>query len=800
MFEISEDKLLQLSASDLRELVARLCKAELTSRGAPSSAVKWGGAHTAPDGGLDVDCDIKDQPYEGDFVPRARTGIQVKKSTMPPSKIPGEMSPDGTLRPLFSELAGAKGCYVIVSLADDPAGTWPSERTKAMRDQVRSLPNHNDLRLEFYGRRHLADWLRNHPAVQLWARKKLGIATSGWKRFERWTTTPSADSDELICEPGVVISIPGKRKEKLAIDEGIDEIRELIRDSNKAVRIIGLSGVGKTRIVQALFEDSIGTTPLDPNLAIYADLGAAPSPSALELAEQLVLEGRQAVLVLDNCPSATHTQLAALVDESPRLDLITVEYDVREDKPESTDVVRIDAEGTGVAYALVKRRYPALSQINAERIAKFSDGNARLALVLADAVDESESLSDFSNTHLFDRLFFQAGAADINLREAAEVLSLVYSFSIEDDVEGVNELDVLAKLVGHTRQSLFRSAQRLVDRQLLQKRTHWRAVLPQALSDRLAAKALERIPSKDILAAFDDLPNCRLLISFGKRLGNLHSHDIARTVVERWMEPGRRLYDFGNLEQDIKLLENVAPVAPEDVLAGIEREAGKPTAGAFFSRENPHDWVFAGLLTSIAYETGFFERCVDRLAAFASVGERAGGHVRDCLLSLFALYLSGTLAGPDQRERVLRRFLFSRDPAERDIGLGMLEVAIKTSQWASIQSFEFGARPRSFGYRPRTSAEFDAWFERFLTLAQEAAVGTDTAVSRASRELLANNFRPLWQLTRLRERLANLAIALNEHRPWLQGLAGGSLRKAFRLPRRPRQRWNGRPSTAREPG
>ena len=770
MFEISEDKLLQLSASDLRELVAQLCKAELTSRGAPSSAVKWGGAHTAPDGGLDVDCDVKDQPYEGDFVPRARTGIQVKKSTMPPSKIPGEMSPDGTLRPLFSELAGAKGCYVIVSLADDPAGTWPSERTKAMRDQVRSLTNHNDLRLEFYGRRHLADWLGNHPAVQLWARKKLGIATSGWKRFEKWTTTPSADSDELICEPGVVISIPGKRKEKLAIDEGIDEIRELVRDSNKAVRIVGLSGVGKTRIVQALFEDSIGTTLLDPNLAIYADLGAAPSPSALEVAEQLVLEGRQAVLVLDNCPSATHTQLAALVDESPRLDLITVEFDVREDKPESTDVVRIDAEGTGVAYALVKRRYPALSQINAERIAKFSDGNARLALVLADAVDESESLSDFSNTQLFDRLFYQAGALDISLREAAEVLSLVYSFSTNDDVEGVNELGVLAKLIGHTRLSLYKSAQRLVNRQLVQKRSHWRAVLPQALSDRLAAKALENIPTEDILTAFEALPSSRLLISFGKRLGNLHGHENARQIIKRWMSPGGRLYDFGNLQpQDIRLLENVAPVAPQDVLAGFEREAGKPTSGKFFSGNNPHHWVFTSLLISIAYESVFFERCVALLAAFSSSDEGAYRNIRDHLFSLFTLYLSGTQAGPDQRELVIRRYLFSQDSDEQNIGLGMLEAAIKNSHWSSIQSFEFGARPRSFGYQPKTGTELDAWFERFIALAQEGAVSTNIALSRASRELLADNFRALWELPGLRQKLVDLAMALNQHRPWLQG-------------------------------
>lgn len=37
--------------------------------------------------------------------------------------------------------------------------------------------------------------------------------------------------------------------------------------------MVGLSGIGKARIVQASFEVSLRTHPLDESLAIYADLG-----------------------------------------------------------------------------------------------------------------------------------------------------------------------------------------------------------------------------------------------------------------------------------------------------------------------------------------------------------------------------------------------------------------------------------------------------------------------------------------------------------------------------------------------
>ena len=466
MFEISKDQLRQLNDVQLRELVARLCKAELSRRGAPVSAVRWGGSQTAPDGGLDVEVRIKDQEFAGDFVPRAWTGIQVKKSSMPAGEIANEMSPKGKLRSIFSELARHNGCYIIVSLGDDPAGTKLGDREKAMQAQIESIKDQGDLRLEFYGLSRLADWLRQHPGVQLWVREKLGLPLSGWRPHGRWSTTPPGVEDGLICEEGIAITLPGSG-DKLGITQGIDSIRKLVRNSEKTVRIVGLSGVGKSRIIQALFEEAVGDDPLDRHRAIYADLGEAPDPSARALLERLVAEGRPAILVLDNCPSDTHNQLAGLVASSPELCLVTVEYDIREDKPEVTSVVRIDAEGTEITETLVKRRYPDLGQVNARRIAEFSGGNARLALALADVVsEEKESLSSFSNAQLFDRLFYQRGAPDTHLLEAAEVLALVYSFSINADEEGVDELATLAGLLGRNRLALHRAAQTLVDRQL----------------------------------------------------------------------------------------------------------------------------------------------------------------------------------------------------------------------------------------------------------------------------------------------------------------------------------------------
>ena len=771
MFEISKDQLRQLNDTDLRELVARLCEAELKNAGAPVSALKWGGAQTAPDKGLDIECCIEDNDFSGDFLPRARTGIQVKKSSMPDSKIKTEMCPDGQLRPVFSELARNNGCYIIVSLHDNLVSRKVNAREKTMRKQLEMIKEQSDLQVRFYGCSELANWLRQYPPVQLWVRERLCIPLNGWRPFGRWSITPPCVDDDLICEKGIAIILPGREGEKLDILQGIDAIRKLVRTSEKALRIVGLSGVGKSRIIQALFEESVGNNSLDKNLAIYADLGEDVTPSAREVLERLIIEKRSAIIVLDNCPSGIHNQLARHVFSSSGIRLVTVEYDIQEDRPEVTSVVRINAEGTGIAETLIKRQHPHLGQVNAQRLAEISGGNARLALALADAVSEEESLSGFSNAELFDRLFYQRGIKDTDLLKAAEVLSIVYSFSINPDEGGVDELSVLSGLLGQDRLTLYRAAQTLVDRQLVQKRGNWRAVLPHALSNRLAKKALENIPVHDILDTFQELQNTRLLKSFGKRLGYLHDHTTSQDIVKSWLSPSGLLHDFTQLNDDfIQLLMNVAPVAPEYVLSAIEVQDTGGKTETFFSTKTPFFSVFKNLLITIAYAPDLFERCIVLLARFVlSEMEEKDNNGQDRFFGLFSLYLSGTEATPDVREKVCRDFLLSENLKEQQLGLRMLKAALQSAHWSSIGTFEFGARPRSFGYNPKTYNEQDQWFMRFISLALEITSTKNIELSDQVRSLLANELRGLWKYPGLRTTLGDLAKALNDQRPWLEG-------------------------------
>ncbi|MGK7460292.1 hypothetical protein ACSRCL_22205, partial [Salmonella enterica] len=89
------------------------------------------------------------------------------------------------------------------------------------------------------------------------------------------------------------------------------------------------------------------------------------------------------------------------------------------------------------------------------------------------------------DAQLFNRLFEQRNDPDDDLREQAEILSLVYSFSISTCEGGINELEVLGSLGGYSYRQLFKTVTNLLNRHVIQKRANWRAVLPHAIANKL---------------------------------------------------------------------------------------------------------------------------------------------------------------------------------------------------------------------------------------------------------------------------------------------------------------------------
>ncbi len=765
IFEITPDDIARLNDTDLRALVGQLCEAEARNRGLSASFVTWGGDQNAGDGGVDVDVALPAGTAIDGFIPRPETGFQVKTMKMPPREIREEMRPSGAIRPAIQELADHDGAYIIVS-SESTTRRMLRERLGAMKEAISDVANASALKLDFYDRGRLASWVRDHKGLVPWIREKIGKAIPGWRSYGAWAYLAEGVESEYLLDAGLRLRTGKKEDGGQGLDakQGLQHMRALLSQPGSVARLVGLSGVGKTRFLQALFDSRVGEHALDPSLAVYTNVAEEPDPQPTALASDLIAEGTRQILVIDNCTPDLHRRLSDVCrSQGSKLSLVTVEYDVRDDQPEGTEVFRLEPSSVDLIEKLIRHRFPALSVVNARTIAEHSGGNARMAIAIAGTVGKNDTISGLNDDELFRRLFQQGHAEDDSLLQAAQALSLVYSFQGEDVSDSEDaELVRLGALVGKSAQEMFRHVAELYRRDLVQRRGLYRAVLPHALANHLAKRALENIPSSVIEEQIINGAPARLLRSFSRRLGYLSDSREAAGIVNCWLAPNGLLGEAGNFNDLGKaMFENVAPVAPDTALAAIERVLLGPEAAEAF----PKCTHYIRLLRQLAYDAALFERCLALILQFAAVDEK---EARDIFPSFFYPYLSGTHAKLEQRQAFLRPLLGSEAPLRRKLGVDGLKATIEAWHFNSSNSFEFGARSRDPGYWPTKVAEARAWYGSALKFAGEIAV-SDLPTAAEVRAAIADQLRGLWTVAGLFDEVEQTCQAITAKHFWHEG-------------------------------
>lgn len=742
MFEVTKEDIKKLNDTDLRKLVGRLCEAELRKQNISPVYATYGGNQDAADGGIDVCVRIDDAYRIDGFIPRNYTGFQVKAQKMHSSEINKEMRPNGILRDCIKELAKKSGSYIIVSAQDDTSNTMLASRKDTMKKAVSDYSDFGNLKLDFYDCQRIATWVNAHASLILWVHMKTGTPSLGWEPFSNWSNSKGDNNDEYFINGVKLIKVSSKgRYDELPAVEGINQIRQSLNTPGISVRIVGLSGVGKTRLAQTLCDKRIGEHAINPDYIVYTDLSHSPNPTPETMAEVLSTRIDKTVLIIDNCAPDLHRILSEICKRgNSNVSLLTIEYDIQTDQKEEIDIYKLEPASLELIEKILQLRHKHLGQISIQRIAEFSGGNARIALALAGALKTEDDISTFSDDDLFKRLFWQGRSINEELLDVAKACSIVYSFSIE---EKDNEFSILGQLVDMPFLKFHRHTQELLKRNLMQSRGKWRAVLPHALANWLANRALEDIPVNHIRTIFEEGEESRLLCSFSRRLGFLHSNEVVKKIISNWFSDDGLLKDITCLNGiGIRIFSNIAPVDIEKTLHAIEQVESHENAQKFFSKDNPHHHDFMDTLYAIAYYSLYFERCTKLLIHFALSEEKDQQHttIRDKVKGLFQIIGSGTHAPPEMRLSVID-ILIKKGGDAAELGFDLLGSALEVMHFYGHFPIDFGSRNRNSGYRPKNNEEIKLWYTCFLNYLQSLLL--DNSTTEKAKEILASKLQGL---------------------------------------------------------
>lgn len=770
IFYIQTSHIQALDDGQARELLARLCRFHLQRAGLDSATVFWGGNQLAADGGVDVRVDCP--PARDVCAPLGRSVaiVQVKAEPFGRGKIAPEMAPKGVIRSSIVSLAPFGGIYIIASTRDDTAEPRRRERISAMEKVLDDNALRGKIEVDFLGAREIANWVEAFPPLAVWVRECIGKPIQGWNGYGPWAYKETDQDAEFVLGTEPRVFGPGATDGMTDL-QAIEAIRRDLA-AGGTMRLIGLSGVGKTRLAQALFDRRIATeTPaLSQDWAIYTDISDSPDPSPEAMIDALANSSAPTILIVDNCGQKSH---AALVDRkakgASKLGLLTIEYDIQDDLPDETTVYRLEGASDETMSMLLCGRYQQLSRSDVHTVIAASDGNSRLAFALASTSKQTGDLSSLKDGELFRRLFEQSQGAGDELLRCAKAASLIYSFDGED-LSPTSEMAILAAFAGTTVADFRRNLVDLKRRGLLQERGKWRALLPHAVSNYLAALALEEeLPLEVEDRLFTHAPE-RVRSSFAHRLSFLHGSKDAQSLVARWMAPDGPLGTPASLsDHHFHIFERLAPVDQTATLSAVERSLSSKKVGDLneFSIDK-----LARITNSLAYETIYFDRSVDvlvKLALMQSVNRSRRERQNEHLMSLFQAHYSGTLAPASQRAPHISGLLASESATEYGIGVELLAHALKVSGFRIPGTFQFGARTRTQGWRARDEAEYREWYETFIAIAEPMAL-QDNETGKTMRAALAKTVAGFVHDPSLLHHLERLAPGFRSIDGWLPSL------------------------------
>ncbi len=732
-FEVTGKHVAALSPRRLMLLVRRLLDAEALSSDLPMDGVHVAANITAPDGGEDARIEWKNGPERTKFLPSRLTQFQLKAGPISPAEA-GEdvLTEAGEVQPMVRDALEKGGTYVMVC-----AHSYENKLIKARADSIRKGLTGAGLRvdpdkIQFRDADQVATWVNTLPPVAVWLLEQTQPGLVGpFKDWAHWA--------------GRFDHSPWVQDQRLP--EFRAKLRGLVAKPGGVARVVGLSGVGKSRLVHEALgpTDEEDSAPRLNGLLFYAVESEAGPVVVKGIIQNLADSGFRAIVVVDRCPLNTHQDLVGMVKRAgSRISLVTIDHEIPAGRL-SDDTLRVDLAGDAVVEGMIKQIAADLPSEDHRRLVKFARGFPQMAILLGQAWLTDASIATASDDELFDRILLGRKPSDeALLKDAGMLLGAFRLLGIKD---GLKDLDQVAPFSrGRTSHDLRAAIDELQQRGVVQQHGRLVSLQPKPLAMALAERRWRQWDYEqwdEILAG--GLPE-RLREHAANQLAMLNDRPIAAEVARHVLRLNGPVASLdaisrrGNADivDALSAIDAAAVVTLlEHVMAPLSAEDLKNITGD--TRRN-----LVRSLEKIAFLEETFERgALLMLDLAASENEHWSNNATGEFKALFPVFLSNTVAPATPRLRLFDDLLRENDPKRMPIVMDALLAASDMNSHSRIVGPEIhGSRPALVPWQPKYWKDAWDYVTACMDRLAELALRDDTLGAQA-RGGMAHHFRPL---------------------------------------------------------
>ena len=729
-FQIGGEHIARLNELSFPQFLRRLLYAEAQARDLPTDGIHVSDNISAPDGGEDGRIEWQDGPVRTLSLPCRVNQFQLKSGQITPASAGRDVLLNGKVKPMVRPVLEAGGHYRMLC-AHPYTKKAIESRERSIREAIRNagIPI-DDSQITFWDAGQIAAWANQHPAVAVWVKEQTQPGTIGpFRSWTHWASHPDHDNS------------PWVEDERLSPLQ--DRLRMAAATPQSSLRLVGLAGIGKSRLAL----EALG--PLDDNLplsdmVLYANESEADTNVIINVVQTLADIGSRSVIIVNRCCPKTHRILAGMVSRSSsRLSLLTLDDEIPTGTLDET-TMKVDEASSTVIEAIIDQTSPNLPSMDRRRLVHFSEGFPRIAIEVSQAWRVSKPIAhvaaeDMVNSFILGR---QPREPERTLKSAM-LVAVFGMVAVEPDDGQLQEVAAFGR--GLTTDDLRVGIDQLAERGIVRRRGRLRVLQPRPIAMRLAERQWREWSSSQWDHLLAGLVSSPLRITAARVLARLNTTSIAKEVVRHVCRPNGFLVGYEALTRpgQSEVLSSLAEVLPAVVLETMERCLDEVDDLLRVKGDVRRHIVWA--LEKITFDPDTFERGA-RLLFRLAVAENETWHnnASGLFRGIFRTRLGNTAADGYARLALLDEISNVAKPAERLLVVEALTEGLEVMGFRMVGAETHGSRPALSSWLPPSrDAETQYVTGCVSRLANIAAQENSRPFAAYAREKLGQRLRTL---------------------------------------------------------
>ncbi|HZY39991.1 MAG TPA: hypothetical protein VFE53_25230 [Mucilaginibacter sp.] len=493
------------------------------------------------------------------------------------------------------------------------------------------------------------------------------------------------------------------------IEEIYRTIKQAVKDGNQIIRVLGLSGLGKTRIIFELFR------PLDDEeskklsgRALYLDCNENSEINLAARIEEILQSKNEHLIILDNCqPEICRTMKTRIAQHSAKVSLITIDNNPEEQEQNFITGVKYITIGKDdlrdVVDEIIKTDFSDLPAESVEKIREFSQGIPLMAVLLGESAKKGERfIGKLDDKDLLDKLLGEFGKEKEH-KNLLRTSALFNVFGYENDLEpqfrflATNQNLTVTNNQPLVSEKLFREViEHYKARQIFEPKGRLLGMRPFPLAMYLAEEWLdqctdERLHNVIIALAQMEQPHGRQLSeALAEQMKYLGFSPKANQIVERLTDDGAPFdnAEVLNTELGSRLFRAFVQVNPVATVQALYRNyANRPAEELRLVEEGRRNLVWA--LETLCFDGRTYIDAAKVLAGFAlAENENWSNNATGTFLHHFNIHLSGTEAKLADRLAIIN-WLWEKDNLEyKDLAIMAMSRALNFGHFSRMGGAE----------------------------------------------------------------------------------------------------------------